>query len=81
MHNGYKTIIMIPIHMSLCTFECGGFSVVIDEVSLVIVSESYLPASGEWELLGHGATWILPLSYPTLMVGKVNSTVWKYSPL
>jgi hypothetical protein len=63
------------------TFECGGLSVVIDEVSLVFVSESYLPASGKWQLLGHGATRILPLSYLTLMVGKVDSTVRKYSPL
>ena len=74
-------ITMIPIYMSLRTFECGGFSVVIDEVSLVVISESYLPSSGEWQLLGHGATWILPLSYPTLMIGIVDSTVWKYSPL
>ena len=30
------------------TFEGGGLSVVVNEVSLVVFGESYLPTTGEW---------------------------------
>ena len=69
------------VHVVIITLECGCLCVVVNEVSLVIFSESYLPSTGERQLLSHGASWILPLSYLTLVVGKVDSAVWKYSPL
>jgi hypothetical protein len=56
-------VYILALNISLNYLECGGLSVVINEVSLIVISESYLPASGKWQLLGHGAMRILPLSY------------------
>ena len=61
------------------TLESGSFAVVVHKVLHALFREPHLPAQWEGKLLGHGASWVLPLCRLALVVHKVNTRVGEHA--
>ena len=60
------------------TLEGGCSVVVVHEIFHPLVRVALLPAKGEWQLICHGHSGILPLSRLALVVHKIHPTVGKH---